>query len=114
MAPHRATDPSTSRAAADSVRNLTDRHRAVWEALRRLGPSADFELEAGYDRFRGADWWVPQTGSSIRSRRNMLTRPAYGLVVTDGTKRASPNGGHAAQVFAAVDPDRAARWFGGV
>ena len=111
MAPSRRLSPATSHAAAASVRDLTARHRAVYEALRRLGPSADFEIEAGYDRFSGEAWWTPQTGQSLRSRRAMLAHRYYELVVTAGHRRPSPNGGHPALVWAAVDPVRAAALF---
>lgn len=50
------------------------------------------------------------TPQSIRSRRSMLEK--YGLVVSDGSRRPSPNGGHSALVWAAVRPDLARRYFG--
>ena len=108
VAPSRTPSRSTSLEAAESVRNLTSRHRAVWECLRRLGPSADFQLEAAYDRYSGADWWVAQTPQSLRSRRAMLAHPHYGLVVTDGSKVRNAEGRNAL-VWAAVNPERAKR-----
>lgn len=111
-APVRTSDPETSHLAAERLRNLTKRHEAVWRVLRALGPSADFEIEAAYDRFGGEVWWVAQTAQSIRSRRKMLE--LYGLVVTDGERRPSPNGRNPARVWAAVAPSRAERLFEGV
>ena len=105
----RRSDPTTSHQAGNGLRNLTERHRAVWECLRTLGPSPDFALEARYDAFADRPWWTAQTAQSLRSRRKMLQ--LYGLVVTDGTRRPSPNGGHPALVWAAVDPERAITLF---
>ena len=106
LAPSRTKGPATSAAAAEGLRNLTARHRAVWECLRALGPSADWQLEDAYDTFGREPWWTPQTSQSIRSRRAMLAR--YGLVVTDGRRVPSPNG-YQSRVWAAVDPGRAKR-----
>lgn len=111
LAPSRYPGAATSQAAAGAIRNLTARHRAVYEALRRLPPRADFELEADYDQFAAEAWYVPQTGQSLRSRRAMLAHPHYGLVVDTGRRIESPNGGHGCTVWEAVDEDRAARLF---
>lgn len=110
-APVRASDPETSRAAAAGLRNLTHRHEAVWRVLRSLGPSADFEVEAAYDRFATEVWWQRQSPQSIRSRRAMLLR--YELVLCTGVKVPTPNG-TLAFTWAAVDPGRAATLFGGL
>ena len=110
VAPVRHPSRETSVQAAAGIRDLTQRHEAVWRVLRAIGPATDCELEAAYDRFENETWWSPQTAQSQRSRRALLAHPHYGLVVTDGSKRPTPNGNQAT-VFAAVDADRAETLF---
>lgn len=110
IAPVRHPSRDTSCEAAASIRDLTVRHEAVWRVLRAIGPSTDAELEAAYDRFFVEPWWVAQTAQSQRSRRALLAHAHYELVVTDGSKRPTPNG-NMATVWAAVDPARAEALF---
>lgn len=89
----RATDPETSHNAAASIENVTDRQRAVHEALSEYGPITHEELVAKYVETRAVHVWPEQTPSSIRSRcaelvkLDLVRHDGYGRTVNGGKSR---------------------------
>jgi hypothetical protein len=70
----RATDPSTSHAAAASVRGTPDKRGACLLALATCGPCTDEELFTYYLRQVPAQGWPMQSPSGLRTRRAELVR----------------------------------------
>ena len=99
----RRTDPDTSRAAADSVDDLTSRQAGVLHALFERGPMTDAQLVEVYDGLRerfGDDLYPPQAPQGIRTRRSELV--AAGHVIDTGEVGLSDYG-RPAIVWAAAD-----------
>lgn len=98
----RRTDPSTSRAAAESIDDLTERQTGVLHALWEIGPCTDATLAERYDGLRerfGDDLYPPQTPQSLRSRRHELVEG--GWVAPTGETGVSDTG-RPAKVWRAV------------
>lgn len=70
----RHTDPGTSHAAAESVREITDRQQAVLDLFGKYGPMTDEALLLRYKDLRHrANTTLPeQSDSGIRTRRSEL------------------------------------------
>ena len=102
----RRTDPGTSHAAADSVRELTDRQRAVLAILRQHGPLTDEQLVARYTALQQLHDGAPpqQSPSGIRTRRSELH--ARGDVIDTGEK-ATMTTGREAILWDAIPAPRA-------
>lgn len=98
----RRTDPDTSRTAAESVTDLTDRQSAVLFALYELGESTDAEIAARYPGLveRFPDVYPPQSPASLRTRRSELH--SAGHVIVTGRVGLSEYG-RPAIVWAAAD-----------
>lgn len=80
----RHSDPSPSHAAAALITGLSQKQRAVYQFVQRLGPSTDHEWVSAYIE-RGV---LPkQSVSGLRTRRKELERK--GLIVNTGEKRKS-------------------------
>lgn len=92
----RHTDPQTSKDAARSVRDLTNKQIAVHSVLKGMGPLTDVALIRHYHRIYGAT--IPQSDSGIRTRRSELV--AKGLV-KDTQKTATLDSGRRAILWAA-------------
>jgi hypothetical protein len=75
----------TSRKAAESIRDLSDRQWAVWWSLGSRGPLTDEELIERYGWMREQFNLPPQTPQSIRTRRAELVRAGH--VVDSGERR---------------------------
>jgi hypothetical protein len=85
MALARNTDPATSHAAAESVRNITETQEYILRALTR--PRTDVELVEAYQNYKTA----PRASESgIRSRRAELV--SRGLVIDTGDRVKLPSG----------------------
>lgn len=82
----RRTDPATSHEAAGSVRELTDRQRAVLTCFHVWGPMTDEQL---VDRYQRSDR-PAQSPSGIRTRRSELV--ARGDVIDTGLKEVMSTG----------------------
>lgn len=88
MAHARKTDPTTSHAAAASVKDITTTQEFILKALRR--PRTDVALVEAYRNYKTA----PQASESgIRSRRAELV--ALGKVVDTGNRVKLASGRHA-------------------
>jgi hypothetical protein len=72
----RNAGPETSRAAAATIDDLSDRHWAVWACLSER-PSTDSELLARYHQREALHAWPKQTPQSIRSRRAELVQAGH-------------------------------------
>ena len=81
----RRDDPSTSHAAAASVRALTPTRRRVWEIVSQQ-PSTDFEIR---DQWFATDG-PPISDSGLRTRRSELVE--MGLLADSGRTRKGPTG----------------------
>lgn len=82
----RTTDPSTSHAAAFSVRNVNTTHQAILELFKAAGKKglADMEMVAMYETYRLAKGWPLVSESGLRSRRNELVK--VGCIEDTGRK----------------------------
>lgn len=96
----RRTDPATSHEAAGSVRELTDRQRAVLTCFHVWGPMTDEQL---VDRYQRSDR-PAQSPSGIRTRRSELV--ARGDVIDTGEK-ATMTTGRKAILWDAIPAPRA-------
>lgn len=81
----RDTDPDTSREAARSVTDLTERRAAVLATLRRLGSGTDADIAWAYPRDAPR-----QSPSGLRTRRSELV--AAGLVRDSGLRARMESG----------------------
>ncbi len=88
MAHARKTDPTTSHAAAASVKDITTTQEFILMALTR--PLTDVDLVTAYRAFKSAP---PASESGIRSRRSELV--ALGKVVDTGDRQRLESGRHA-------------------
>lgn len=88
MAHARKTDPTTSHAAAASVKDITTTQEFILMALTR--PLTDVDLVSAYRSFKSAP---PASESGIRSRRSELV--ALGKVVDTGARERLESGRHA-------------------
>lgn len=80
----RKTDPKTSHAAADSVRNITATHERILDILREYGPMNDEQI-ADICEYQVQKADMPHVSESgLRSRRSELV--ARGLVVDSGDR----------------------------
>lgn len=97
----RAEDPVTSRQAADSIEDMPDRRRAVYAALKVVGPSTHEELCDAYRRTQARNPEFPaQTDQSIRSRCAELVEDGF-VVAYDRAGRSAT--GRPATRWLAVD-----------
>ncbi len=85
----RKTDPDTSRQAARSVTNLTEKQQAILTTLKAFGPLTDSELVDTYNREHArqinASLIPLQSDSGLRTRRHELAEA--GLVRDIGKKK---------------------------
>lgn len=88
MAHARKTDPTTSHAAAASVKDITSTQEFILMALTR--PLTDVDLVSAYRAFKSAP---PASESGICSRRSELV--ALGKVVDTGARVRLASGRHA-------------------
>ena len=86
----RRTDPSTSRNAAASVRELTTKQRAVLSTFRVRGPMTDEQLVEVYGRMVKHSLYPEQSQSGLRTRRKELVR--RGELADTGEKRRMQTG----------------------
>lgn len=87
----RATDPDTSREAADSITDITARQNAILQVMHNAGaPLTDPQLAALYDETGGLP---PQSESGLRTRRSELVR--LGRVRDSGGRMPLPSNRHA-------------------
>lgn len=98
----RRSDPDTSRMAADSIDDLSERHAGVLFCLYEIGEATDGEIARRYPGLveRFPEVYVPQTEQSLRSRRAELV--AAGHVVDTGRRGVSEHGRPCA-IWAAAD-----------
>ena len=75
----RGSDPATSRTAADSIDDLSDRQSAVLFCLFEHGPMTDADMASSYPGLveRFPDLYPPQSPQSLRSRRSELVRAGH-------------------------------------
>ena len=88
MAHARTLDPSTSHAAAASVRNITQTQDHILLLLNF--PMTDDELVDAFYRMADSNGWKQASPSGIRSRRAELV--ALGLVKDTGERRKTFSG----------------------
>lgn len=86
----RNTDPTTSHAAARSVRNQTDTHERILDLLERFGDATDEELVIYWRQMRDLADWPAISPSGLRSRRAELVD--LGLVVDTGRRGKTASG----------------------
>lgn len=95
----RTLDPSTSHAAAKSVKNLRESQSSILKLLRKLGRMNDEDLAYEYV-VRARQGLVPyQSMSGLRTRRSELV--ALGLVADSG-ERITMRSGRKSIVWKAV------------
>lgn len=82
----RRTDPSTSHAAAASVRRIRESQADVLSVIRNCGPISDEGMIRAY-RSMGMPW---QSDSGLRTRRSELV--ALGVVRDSGGKTKTASG----------------------
>ena len=70
----RRTHPDTSRDAAQSVREMTDRRSAVLSCFEHFGEMTDEEFLDVYERKQTDESWPEQSVSGLRTRRSELVR----------------------------------------
>lgn len=97
----RHTDPETSHAAAESVRNITATHERILEILERFGEGTDEDIAAYYQDLAELFDWPPVSPSGLRSRRAELV--FWGRVVDTG-RRGKTRSGRASIIW--ERPDR--------
>lgn len=86
----RRTDPTTSHAAAKSVRNQTETHDRVLELLETFGDATDEDLFTYWRQMRDLHDWPAISPSGLRSRRSELVE--LGLVVDTGRRGTTASG----------------------
>lgn len=74
----RRTDPRTSKDAARTIDELTDRQRAVLTVIKRVGPATDPQIASAYERARERfpEGYPEQSPSGLRTRRAELVDQA--------------------------------------
>jgi hypothetical protein len=95
----RRSDPGTSHAAAKSVKNVRDSHKAVLKVYEAYGELTDEQLTGYYGSMQKHHMVPPQSTSGLRTRRRELAD--LGLVCDTG-KRRKLRSGREAVVWAAT------------
>lgn len=84
----RNTDPQTSRAAAASVKGMTDKRKAVLALFKAKRSMTDEEMVSEYIRNRFKNEWPDQSESGLRTRRSELV--ALGLIAPGKMRDGNP------------------------
>lgn len=71
----RSRDPETSKAAAQSVRNLRDSHRRIVAMFKLYGDMTDETLLSLLNSAARETGFKPMSPSGVRSRRSELSKP---------------------------------------
>lgn len=88
----RATDPETSRLAAQSLRpdRMRETQRVIVEILHRFGPACDEDIAVYANQLASLDEAPKQSPSGLRSRRAELV--AAGIVRDSGERTKTSSG----------------------
>ncbi|MCH7990505.1 MAG: hypothetical protein IID46_15295 [Planctomycetes bacterium] len=94
---HRATDPDTSRLAAETIEpRLNEVQTDVLDSFEMFGPMTDEELQA-------LPWFEHRGDSTARGRRSELTRKPLELIEDSG-ERLKNSGGNSVIVWRLKKP----------
>lgn len=84
----RASDPSTSRSAAASVKGMTDKRKFVLDLFKAKRSMTDEELVREYNAVASKKGWDQQSESGLRSRRAELV--ALGMLAPGKMRDGNP------------------------